>query len=328
MAKPISSKPVQFLTLPDDPRVQTTPVPYWNPPKGLNLTSRLSRVAPEYAVDIKNLILDDGVLRSRKGTTLFSSLDRLLQRPVFTAPVFDIVWYQGEQFISPSGSIVTTHFNALHVQTLDQVDGIQVAAETSDFSITGWNEQVQDSFDLGYTSGFNPNDAIQFSFDIDQGMGTMSPRAFRARTYKVIDGVTQYSFWRYFFAGKVTIDLTVTDMGVVAGTQTFQVSSTDGKIHAQYWNGSAYINGVFTSPHTFAVVQQLDVLSVLRSAYRFAVRTVEPISFTDDQGESYSFDLYSNVHTSVDGTAPLFPPPAVPDNNQFPWVFPPNPDPS
>jgi hypothetical protein len=46
---------------------------YWFPPVGLDLTHRLSRLDTKSAADIKNLMLDDGVLRSRLGLAFLNS---------------------------------------------------------------------------------------------------------------------------------------------------------------------------------------------------------------------------------------------------------------
>jgi len=49
---------------------------FWAEPKGLNLTSRLSRVDIKFARDINNVMLDDGSLRSRYGTVMFDAVDQ------------------------------------------------------------------------------------------------------------------------------------------------------------------------------------------------------------------------------------------------------------
>ena len=45
------------------------PKPFWAPPKGLDYLDRKNRVPVSHSPEIKNLYLDRGVLRSRKGTS-------------------------------------------------------------------------------------------------------------------------------------------------------------------------------------------------------------------------------------------------------------------
>lgn len=250
----------------------------------------------------------------------------LLKRPRFLiAFPGDVVWNQGEEFVSPTGSIIVTN-NFLRAQTLDDVDGIQLQAASTDFSLaTGWTEQHKDSI-VDFPAGLGAGATYDFFLDITHGMGTMSPRAFRIRTYKDVQGETCYSDWEYYFAGKQAGNLVITDLGLVGNTRSFSVTSTDGDIHAIYWNGTMYVEGIFTSPQVFAVEEQLDINMIPRAAYSFGAQNVEHFTFIDDRGDSYDFDLYSKIAVSGAGTAPVFPPDFTPPGDpQFPYTFPPVP---
>lgn len=74
MARPISQRQVfPFQVATDQPEIVVQEPEYWFPPMGLDLTHRLSRLDPKYSSDITNLMLDDGVLRSRFGLVLLNS---------------------------------------------------------------------------------------------------------------------------------------------------------------------------------------------------------------------------------------------------------------
>ncbi len=74
MAKPIAGRKPDFMPIDRQiPMIKVDEVPFWAPPRGLQLTQRLSRVPKEFAAAIKNMVLDDGVLRSRFGTVAFGA---------------------------------------------------------------------------------------------------------------------------------------------------------------------------------------------------------------------------------------------------------------
>lgn len=248
----------------------------------------------------------------------------VLKRPRFliSAPG-DLLFNQGEEFRSPTGSIITTNDMVARAETFDDVDGIICQATTTDFSeATGWSEQVQDSI-IDFPAGRPSGSTYDFTFDVLHGMGTMSPRAFRIKTYKEINGVTCYSSWMYYFAGRQAGNLVITDLGLVGNTRSIDVSSTDGQIHGIYWNGTAYVEGMFGN-QVFQVEEQLDINSIPRAAYRFGARNIDHFTFTDDRGDSYDFDLYSKISNSGAGTSPVFPPDFTPPPDpQFPYTFPP-----
>lgn len=251
-----------------------------------------------------------------------------LKRPIFLGTgANDIAAAQGSQFFNPSGSIVTDGFpSTIRTQTLNKVDGIQVRCATTDFTeATGWNQQVYDSI-TDFPAGLNPFDFVDPPITLTHGMGTMSPRAFRARTYKTVNGRVYYSPWEYVFMGKGAGNLTVTDLGLsVDGlTHSFVVSSTDAALIAVvYWNGVGYVNTVVASGTTITVTRKMDINGILRTPYRFGARNVEHFAFTDSCGDAYSFDQYSKIFVDASGEAPEFPPDFIPSGaNQFPGAFP------
>lgn len=71
MARPISLK--QAEPVPpfkgDETGIEVVPKPHWAPPKGLDYLDRKNRVPITHAVEMLNLYLDRGVMKSRKGTS-------------------------------------------------------------------------------------------------------------------------------------------------------------------------------------------------------------------------------------------------------------------
>ena len=101
-----------------DPRASVEDQWFWTQPKGLNLTSRLSRVDVQYCRDIQNVMLDDTSLRSRWGTEPFGptaadvmavvsfvtpSGDGFLLRTTLT----DLQRWNGSAWVTISGSVFT-----------------------------------------------------------------------------------------------------------------------------------------------------------------------------------------------------------------------------
>ena len=237
-----------------------------------------------------------------------------LQLPVFGAGQDDIVWTEGIYFVTPASSIITATYQ-LRVTSLDTVSGIQIQAADSDFgNPAAWNIQNQDSTTLGYVGG-GPGFSLQFPFQITHGAGTMSPRAFRTRTYHTVAGETEYSRWLYFISGKPSLSLTVTPQAVdeLLHSQTFELFSPDAGIWASFGGRGSLFHeehheniGV---PIFVTVFQHLDVNSVWRTPYNFSPRNREHIAFIDENGDTYDFFLYSREMSSANGTAPIFPPP-------------------
>jgi len=67
MARPITTR--QVFPLPSG--VGPTPVPFFSPPKGIDVVSTLAAIQPGYSPLIRNLVLDRGVMRSRWGTEAY-----------------------------------------------------------------------------------------------------------------------------------------------------------------------------------------------------------------------------------------------------------------
>jgi hypothetical protein len=254
----------------------------------------------------------------------------LLKRPTINVGVaFSIPWYQGQQFFDPSGSIITDGFGTdIRIDTLDDVDGIEIESDTDDFTeATGWNEQVYDSI-VDFPGGFNAGGGVTKGFVLTHGMGTMSPRAFRARTYRIIDGDRCYSQWEYFIVGHAAQNLSVVSAGVdgVLHQETFDVSSTDGTLYCIYLEAGAiypdFTEVLLSSPQTLLCQQVLDVNNIWRTPFSFSPRNKEHFTFTDVDGNVFDFDLFSKEFTSAVGSAPILAPGAIVGSNQNPWTFP------
>lgn len=88
MAKPIAERGALLGKIESDiPGVQVQEQPYWAPPAGLDLTSRLSRVDTKFCRDVQNMMLDDGTLRSRYGCQLLGPVGTDIMAIVgFVAP--------------------------------------------------------------------------------------------------------------------------------------------------------------------------------------------------------------------------------------------------
>lgn len=136
MAKPISTKrPAPLPFDKDIPQIQVDEPVYFSPPKGLDTTSRLSRVSKEFCADIKNLILDDGTLRSRHGVQLHSG--------VFSGDIMSIV-----AFIAPNGKGYLIRTTTTSLQRWNGISWDTVAADVfhgglSDyFSFTSFGFQL------------------------------------------------------------------------------------------------------------------------------------------------------------------------------------------
>lgn len=135
MARPIQRR--RPANLPFDkpmPQLEVDEPLYWNPPKGLDLTSRLSRVPKEFCVDIKNVMLDDGSLRSRYGTELFGG--------VTSQEVMAVVG-----FVAPSGKGYITRMTTTEIQRWDGVNWTTVdnpfhGGLTDYFSFTSFGNQL------------------------------------------------------------------------------------------------------------------------------------------------------------------------------------------
>lgn len=132
--------------------------------------------------------------------------NHLLARPNFSPGLTnDIAWYRGELFRNPDDATPTDDFT-MRVTVTEAVSGIQLqcADEIPDgeqpVEAGGiWTEQNQDSIgDL--PDGIASGGGYAFTVSVEHGLGVMSPKAFRARTYQVISGVTCYSPWRYWNA--------------------------------------------------------------------------------------------------------------------------------
>lgn len=65
--------PKLSLVNPADPFIAVDPKPLWSPPKGMNTVDPSTRMANEFARNIRNLWLDEGVQRSRYGTVELGS---------------------------------------------------------------------------------------------------------------------------------------------------------------------------------------------------------------------------------------------------------------
>lgn len=134
MAKLISTR--QFPGLDDKiiPMIEVVPQPLMSPPKGLNLTARLSRVSPNESADIKNLVLDDQTLLSRLGTSAVGTAANNIMAVV--------------SFVSPSQTGVllrftTTGFDKWNGSAWVAVKSNIFSGGTSDyFEFVGWGNSL------------------------------------------------------------------------------------------------------------------------------------------------------------------------------------------
>lgn len=219
--------------------------------------------------------------------------------------------------------------------TLPQaVHGVQAAAAIADFSIaTGWQEQEQEldaRIELGPGQMYPASGFLDFPFTITHGGGTMSPRAFRARTYLDVEEnevtVRYYSRWKYWFAGRQAIQLTnaPVSLDTVNHIETRDVSSTDGLVFAQFINPDGSIFSDFVGSSATLVMKQVfnigEPVVGWMTPYRLLVRNKDPFSFSDDE-RSYVFDLISRVATDAENI-PGYLPIEAPDLLQDPGAFP------
>lgn len=149
MAKLISQR--EPRTLPYDrqiPMIKVDDATLWSPPQGLDLTHRLSRLAPGFASAIQNMMLDDGVLRSRPGTTAFGGA---------LTSVMAVVG-----FVTPSGvghiiKVTLTGIDQYNGSTWDAVASNVFNGGTSDyFSFAAWGDEILMCNGVDKIYRFNP----------------------------------------------------------------------------------------------------------------------------------------------------------------------------
>ncbi len=153
MAKAISQRQPQTLPFDRDiPMIKVDDTPYWSPPKGLDLTNRLSRVARENAVDLINLVLDDGVMASRLGTSEFGGSSTEVMAIVgFVAPD------NTGQFIR----ITTTGLERWDGAAWDVVAaGVFTGGRSDYFSVTGWGDEILMTNGVDKIFSYNPQTGV------------------------------------------------------------------------------------------------------------------------------------------------------------------------
>lgn len=236
----------------------------------------------------------------------------------------DITFAQGEEFLGAPGQV---DVEQLRVGVLEDVDAIEVQADTDDFSLTGWAEQNQtlDGAGAGYTAGAS----VQFPFTVTHGDGAMSPRAFRARTRKQVGAVTCYSAWAYWFAGHPTDVLNVTSLGIDDPTKVETIQIDADRFWVTYIppGESAAVRELHFNTVTLAMQQIFDPgPSAWVTPYRVEVQGSELIGFDSTDGR-YDFTLLSKIVITGGGEEDWLDIPAF-DGNQSPGPFPPNPSPT
>jgi hypothetical protein len=117
------------------PGLQVTPTPYFSPPKGINTLAAVSRIPNEFSPLMSNLILDEGVLRSRKG---LEQMDLPASPPPMAALVFT-----AQDGISVIVRVTTNHLWTWNGSDWIIVDGpLFTGTVTDKFSFTGWGNEL------------------------------------------------------------------------------------------------------------------------------------------------------------------------------------------
>jgi len=126
--------------------------------------------------------------------------DSLLKRPHFQPfQPSDLTFFRGEFYTNPPSSTAGPDPVNLRVKTVDDVDTIEL--QCSDTVPGGfqpdsgapWTVQVQEA-----PAPMLAGASHDFVVNVTHGNGDMTPKAFRARTRKVVGATTCWSPWRYW----------------------------------------------------------------------------------------------------------------------------------
>lgn len=148
MARTVATRQGRQLHDKEIPMIEVALQPYWAPPKGLNLTNRLSRLSPQEASDIKNMVLDDGSLKSRLGTSAVGTA---------TDDIMAVI-----AFVTPSQ---TGHLLRVTTTGIDRWDGttwtsvastIFNGGTTDYFSFAGWGNELLMTNGVDKVYSYNP----------------------------------------------------------------------------------------------------------------------------------------------------------------------------
>ncbi len=261
-----------------------------------------------------------------------------LANPSLPAVFFNIVFDQGQFWRNPAAP--TTDPLNLRVGLPDTVRLVEVQGADDqgdpgvydDAAFVAQNQVNDAEVVIGPGATYPAGGFVDFPFSIDHGGGTMSPRAWRARTMRIIDGHTCYSPWSYWFAGKQAINLVsipgFEDTG--ARTQVMTWQSSDGGLYIQYIDATtlAYTEEFIPGPpasvtRTCKQVFDPSIVGGWRTVFRVSVVNKESITVNDDH-DTYNFVLTSAVATEASSNTPLGTIPGPPNGGlQTPQVFPP-----
>lgn len=126
-----------FRTSQNIPGLRVDPVPYFSPPRGLNNLAPLSRVPNEFTPHIRNLVLDEGVLRSRLGTIQMGS------EVALGADTMAVLMFTAQDGISAIIRVTTQHLWTWGGLGWNQVFGLSFNGGLEDrFTWTGWGNEL------------------------------------------------------------------------------------------------------------------------------------------------------------------------------------------
>jgi hypothetical protein len=116
------------------PGLKVDPVAYFSPPRGINTLAPMSRMPVEYSPHIRNLMLDEGVLKSRLGTEALGN---------HGTDVMAVLAFTAQSGVSVLLRITRTGLYSWNGSSWGQVFGISFnGALTDKFTWTGWGNEL------------------------------------------------------------------------------------------------------------------------------------------------------------------------------------------
>lgn len=163
MARPISSRRVPLTDIGEAsiPMLKVDDKPFWVQPRGIDSVHRISRIPDDFCIDMENMVLDDGSLRSRFGTQRFS---------ITAIDIMALV-----SFTSPAGVGYLLRTTLTDLERWDGTAWISIASGIFSGSATDYFSFASFGSRILMTNGVNP----VYSFDVDTGesefLGGSSP---------------------------------------------------------------------------------------------------------------------------------------------------------
>src|SRR5262245_6333085 len=128
------------------PGLDVVPVTLWSPPKGINSTATLNRMPVQHALDIVNLMMDKGKLRTRYGIQSLGNPANV--GDAGNDPIIDVVSFTTEGI----GNLLRLTEHSMQMwdgqdgwNTVKRTGGVadvQWSHAPTSFSVTGWGGKL------------------------------------------------------------------------------------------------------------------------------------------------------------------------------------------